>query len=87
MRILTSKARAKGGSVSTTIPVEAARRMGVNPGDELYWVEDGLGGYHVAVATPQRAALMRAHADVADEYRSVFAALSSDTGRRAGEGS
>jgi putative addiction module antidote len=75
MPILTSKARAQGGSVSTTIPAEAVRRMGLNPGDELYWVEDGMGGYHVSASDPARAAMLRAHAEIMDEYRDVFAAL------------
>jgi hypothetical protein len=75
MPILTSKARAQGGSVSTTIPTEATRRMGVNPGDELYWVEDGMGGYHVSASSPARAAMLRSHAEIMDEYRDVFAAL------------
>lgn len=75
MAVLTSKARARGGSVSTTVPTEAARRMGSNPGDELYWFEDGSGGYHVTAANPDRAAMLKAHAQVMDEHRGVFAAL------------
>lgn len=73
--MLTSKARAQGGSVSTTIPTEVARRMGVNPGDELFWVEDGMGGYRVSTANPDRVAMLRAHEEVMAEYRDVFAAL------------
>ena len=72
---LSSKARAQGGSVSTTIPTEVTRRMGVHPGDELYWVEDGTGGYHVTTVNPQRAAMLRAHEEVMTEYKEVFAAL------------
>jgi bifunctional DNA-binding transcriptional regulator/antitoxin component of YhaV-PrlF toxin-antitoxin module len=75
MRILTSKARAQGGSVSTTIPIEAARRMGVNPGDEIYWVADGEGGYHVSASNPARASMLRAHGEIMDEYRDVFTPL------------
>jgi bifunctional DNA-binding transcriptional regulator/antitoxin component of YhaV-PrlF toxin-antitoxin module len=75
MHILTSKARAQGGSVSTTIPVEAARRMGVDPGDEIYWVSDGEGGYHVSVSNPTRASMLRAHGEIMDEHGDVFAAL------------
>ena len=75
MSILTSKARAQGGSVSTTIPIEAARRMGVNPGDELYWVPDGEGGYHVSTSNPARASMLRAHEEILEEYRDVFAPL------------
>jgi bifunctional DNA-binding transcriptional regulator/antitoxin component of YhaV-PrlF toxin-antitoxin module len=75
MPMLTSKARAQGGSVSTTIPTEATRRMGVKPGDELFWVEDGAGGYHVSASNPDRATMLRAHAEIMDEYKDVFAAL------------
>ena len=75
MSILTSKARAQGGSLSTTIPTEVTRRMGVNSGDELYWVEDGMGGYRVTANNPERAAMLKAHAEIMDEYRDVFAAL------------
>ena len=75
MSVLTSKARAQGGSVSTTIPTEATRRMGVTAGDELFWVEDGMGGYHVSASNPDRADMLRAHAEIMDEYRDVFAAL------------
>lgn len=75
MSTLTSRARAQGGSVSTTIPTEVARRMGVSPGDELFWVEDGMGGYRVSAVNPERAAMLRAHEEVMAEYRDVFAAL------------
>lgn len=75
MPVLTSRARAQGGSVSTTIPTEATRRMGLNPGDELFWVEDGMGGYHVTASNPERAEMLRVHAEIMDEYRDVFAAL------------
>ena len=73
--LLTSKARAQGGSVSTTIPTEGARRMGVAPGDELYWVEDGLGGYRVSTLDPETIEVLRAHQRALDEYAEVFAAL------------
>ncbi len=75
MPILTSKARAQGGSVSTTIPTEAARRMGIRSGDDLFWVEDGMGGYHVTPTSPERAAMLKAHEEVMNEYRDLFAAL------------
>ena len=75
MPILTSKARAKGGSLFTTIPAEVIRRMGVKSGDELYWIEDGMGGYRVFASNPERTAMLRAHAEIMDEYRDVFAEL------------
>lgn len=72
---LVSKARPQGGSISTTVPTEAVRRMGVSAGDELYWVEDGAGGYHVSPVNPERAAMLKAHEEIMGEYRDVFAAL------------
>jgi len=75
MAILTSKVRAQGGSASTTLPAEAARRMGVEPGDELFWIEDGAGGYRVSPISPERLAMLKAHDVVMAEYRDVFAAL------------
>ena len=75
MPILTSKPRAQGGTVTTTIPIEAARRMGVSPGDEIYWVADNEGGYHVSRSNPTRASMLRARAGIMDEYRDVFALL------------
>ena len=44
---ITSRTRKQGGSVTTTIPTEVARKMGLRPGEKLFWVEDGSGGYHV----------------------------------------
>jgi hypothetical protein len=75
LMILTSKTRAQGGSVSTTIPTEAVRRMGLGVGEELYWVEDGMGGYHVTPTSPERTALLEAHEEIMAEYREVFATL------------
>ena len=75
MAILKSKTRAQGGSVSTTIPSEAVRRMGVDPGTELYWVEDGQGGSRVSPVNPERTAMLEAHEEVMTEYREVFSAL------------
>ncbi|HYJ80086.1 MAG TPA: AbrB/MazE/SpoVT family DNA-binding domain-containing protein [Longimicrobiaceae bacterium] len=73
--LLTSRARLQGGSVSTTIPTEVARRMGVAPGDELYWVEDGAGGYRVSTLDPATIEILRAHDRALGEYAEVFAAL------------
>ena len=72
MPILTSRTRVEDDSVTTTIPAEAARRMGVSPGDELCWVEDGMGGYHVSACNPSRVAALRAHAEIMDEYGDAF---------------
>ena len=44
----------------------------VSPDDELYWVEDDGGGYHVSACNPSRAATLRAHAEIMNEYGDVF---------------
>lgn len=75
MPIPTSRARVHGDSVSTTIPAEVARRMGIKPGDELFWIEDEMSGYHVAASTSERVDALGVHAEIMDEYRDVFAAL------------
>jgi putative addiction module antidote len=73
--LLTSKTRGQGGSVTTTIPAEVARKLGVQPGDELFWVEDGAGGYHVTPLDPATQEMLEAHEEIIREYRDVFAAL------------
>ena len=73
--VLTSTAEPQGDTVSIAVPAEAARRLGVGAGDDLYWVEDGLGGYHVTPVNPERAAMLRAHEEIMTEYRDLFAAL------------
>jgi hypothetical protein len=75
MPILTSTVFEQGDSISTTIPAEAARRMGVAAGGELYWMEDGHGGFRVIAANSTRGTLLDAHAEIVDEYRDVFRAL------------
>jgi bifunctional DNA-binding transcriptional regulator/antitoxin component of YhaV-PrlF toxin-antitoxin module len=75
MAALTSRTRAQGGSITTTVPTEATRKMGLQPGAELYWVEDGMGGYHVLPYDPEVAEALRAHEEIMEEYREVFAAL------------
>ena len=72
---ITSRTRQQGGSVTTTVPTEVARKMGLQPGQELYWVEDGAGGYHVTPMRPDIREILAAHEDVLAEYRDVFKAL------------
>jgi bifunctional DNA-binding transcriptional regulator/antitoxin component of YhaV-PrlF toxin-antitoxin module len=73
--LLTSKTRGQGGSVTTTVPAEVIRKLGLRPGDELYWVDNGAGGYHVTPLDPETQAMLEAHEEVIREYRDVFAAL------------
>jgi len=75
MPILTSRTRAQGASVITTLPAEVARRLGISPGQELEWIEDGMGGFRVMPHTPETAEALEAHARIMAEYDSVFRAL------------
>jgi len=72
---ITSRTRQQGGSVATTVPTEVTRKMGLQPGQELYWVEDGAGGYHVSPMRPDVREALAAHEGVLTEYRDVFKAL------------
>lgn len=72
---VTSKTRGQGGSLTTTIPSEVARRLGLREGDELYWVEDSSGGYHVSPSRPDIKEALEAHEEALEEYRDVFKAL------------
>jgi putative addiction module antidote len=72
---LTSRTRAQGASVVTTLPAEVARRLGLHPGDELEWIEDGMGGFRVAPHTRDTAGALEAHDKVMAEYDAVFRAL------------
>lgn len=75
MRPLTSKTRAQGASVVTTLPAEVVRRLGIPAGQELEWIEDGMGGFRVVPHTPDLAEALEAHAAAMAEYDAVFRAL------------
>lgn len=75
MRVLRSKTRAQGASVVTTLPAEVVRRLGIPAGQELEWIEDGMGGFRVVPHTPELAEALEAHAEIMAEYDSVFRAL------------
>lgn len=75
MQSLRSRTRAQGASVVTTLPAEVARRLGVAAGQELEWIEDGMGGFRVVPHTPEMAEAVEAHAKIMAEYDSVFRAL------------
>jgi len=72
---LTSKTRAQGASVVTTLPAEVARRLAISPGQELEWIEDGMGGFRVVPRTPAMAEALEAHEQIMAEYDAVFRAL------------
>lgn len=73
--LLSTKTRAQGGSLSTSIPAEAVRRMGLTPGTELFWVEDGQGGYRVYPGGDKTRRILEAHEEAITEYRDVFREL------------
>lgn len=75
MKILKSKIRSRDGSVVTTIPGEAAHRLGISPGDDLYWLVDDEGGYRVCRVSPERLEMLKAHDAAIAEYGDVFSAL------------
>lgn len=72
---LTSKTRAQGASVVTTLPAEVVRRLGIPAGQELEWIEDGLGGFRVVPHTPELSEALDAHEEIMAEYDSVFRKL------------
>jgi putative addiction module antidote len=73
--ILTSRIREQGASVVTTIPAEVVRRLGATAGQELEWIEDGMGGFRVVRCTPDLARAMEAHEAIMAEYDAVFRQL------------
>lgn len=75
MRLLLSKTRAQGASIVTTLPAEVVRRLAIPPGQELEWIEDGMGGFRVIPHTPGTAAALEAHEQIMAEYDSAFRAL------------
>ncbi len=75
MPVLTSKTRAQGASLVTTLPAEVVRRLGIPAGQELEWIEDGMGGFRVVPHTPEMAAALQAHDQLMAEYDSAFRAL------------
>jgi Antidote-toxin recognition MazE, bacterial antitoxin len=75
MRTLVSKTRAQGASVVTTLPAEVVRRLAIPPGQELDWIEDGMGGFRVVPHSSETAAALESHEQIMSEYDSVFRAL------------
>lgn len=75
MAILVSKTRAQGASIVTTLPAEVARRLSVNAGQQLVWIEDGMGGFRVMPHMPKSAESIAIHERIMHEYDGVFRAL------------
>lgn len=75
MAPLTSRTRAQGASLVTTLPAEVVRRLGIPAGQELEWIEDGLGGFRVVPYSGELSEALEAHEEVLAEYDSVFREL------------
>ncbi len=75
MGILVSKTRAQGASVVTTLPAEVTRRLSVSAGQELAWIEDGMGGFRVVPHTPDTIEALALHEKIMQKYDGVFRAL------------
>lgn len=73
--ILKTKTRTQGGSLVATLPSEVARRLAVQPGQDLYWREAGPGTYLVTALDPEQAEALKAMEEAIDQYREVFDAL------------
>jgi hypothetical protein len=75
MGVLISRTRSQGASVVTTLPAEVVRRLAILAGQELEWIEDGMGGFRVVPHTVKTAEALEAHARIMADYDSVFRAL------------
>lgn len=75
MPTLTTTVRRQGSSSVTTLPSEIVRRLGLDNGDTLAWVEDGFGGYRVSPFSADTAAALVEHEKLMQKYDSVFRAL------------
>jgi antitoxin component of MazEF toxin-antitoxin module len=73
--LLSTKARAQGGSLATSIPAEVSRRLGLTAGAELFWVEDGQGGYRLYPGGDKTRRVLEAHEEAIADYRDVFREL------------
>jgi putative addiction module antidote len=72
---LISKTRQQGASMVTTLPAEVVRRLAIQAGQELAWIEDGMGGFRVVPHTSEAAEALEAHQQIMAEYDAVFRAL------------
>jgi len=75
MASLTSRLRSQGAPVVTTVPAAVARRLGISEGEELEWIEDGMGGFRVVPRSEDLAEALGAHEEIMSEYDSVFRKL------------
>ena len=73
--LLSTRTRVQGGSLATSIPAEVTRRLGLGPGSELFWVEDGQGGYRIYPGGEKPRRILEAHEEAIADYRDVFREL------------
>jgi len=75
MGILISKLRNQGASTITTVPTEITRRLCLDGGDTISWVEDGFGGFRVSRFSADTEAAVEQHEAIMEKFDSVFRAL------------
>ena len=75
MAPIVSRTRAQGASVITTLPAEVARRLAIAPGQELEWIEDGMGGFRVLPHSSATTEATKLHEAIMAQYDSAFRAL------------
>jgi len=75
MPTISSVTRKQGSSLVTTLPAEVVRRLGIPEGQQLEWIEDGLGGFRVVPHSPGLRRAIEAHEEIMAEYDEVFREL------------
>ena len=73
--VISTTARTQDGSLATSIPAEVSRRLGINPGTELVWIEDGQGGYRLYSGGEKTRRILEAHDAAIADYGAVFREL------------
>jgi bifunctional DNA-binding transcriptional regulator/antitoxin component of YhaV-PrlF toxin-antitoxin module len=75
MALITSQTRSEGAEIVTTLPLEIIRRLGIEAGDELTWVEDGMGGFRVLPHSPHLQHVVEIHERAMQKYDDAFRKL------------
>jgi antitoxin component of MazEF toxin-antitoxin module len=70
--ILSTKVRAQGGSLVTSIPETVVHEMRLAAGSEVFWVKDGQGGYRVFPDSAKARTILEAHEEEVDHHSDVF---------------
>jgi bifunctional DNA-binding transcriptional regulator/antitoxin component of YhaV-PrlF toxin-antitoxin module len=73
--IISTKIRMRSGSMITPIPDEVVRRLGVKPGEALYWIEPESGHFVVSTLDPETVEALRISEEVTAKYRDVLKSL------------